>query len=816
MSYKHILKLLVIFLCVCITHKEVPGRAAPVVPTGLSPADQTLMTTNLQILSTGWVQESVDICNSILAKPEYTAVDWTEFFSGYFASYPFTYELYGYLNYPLFWWFGDDVHLKLQEALIVATCQRIDATMTEHGNDLSAALSADANLRITFAMSHIFLKETAHYGVVGQARLQELYDYYVSLVEAWPQYWKKSSTIDINTHPYIAALAAQVQANLRDFLPLTPDRKAEIATVLDLQGSYLDLWNDFTLLLFDNNGFDQPQLNFLYAYVASIPGNLLQLEGISQVEFIGNVGDTAIPLSLDNINVFGTRIGQGYENAFPEDVSPVACDGFLEVVAHEANHNVDGIYVSETQYLNNKRKELVTQAGANHMNYLRSMFEDGFFKDAPQEFLASIANQWACDSEHTVKLGLVRFDAGIPEPLNQALFYADLYSAKTLTSTFYTADLMANLTLTDVPLQRDWLGRVNSLSLPSGEDHFVLDEYGIVSAYGMGLPQVQVQPLSGWSVLIPQGETETRTLVISNTGDLDLNYGLDISGTTSLCGHSIGMSGMGYVEVANSSSLNPTNQMTLEAWIAPQTWEGGNRRVAQKGYGDDQFRLLTEGGDFKFGLGGKADTTFSYWRPITDTWTHVAGVYDGSQALLYINGRAIITQALTGMLNLTSDPLFIGSKDSWPSDGFIGQLDEVRLWNVARTAQEIHRDMYRELTGDEAGLVGYWRFNEANGSLVQDSTLFGNDGMAYGDASSGKSPGPVCHALRVDTRYGILPPGETATLQTIMGAPDLPAGSYMATLLVHSSDPEQAVVSIPIHIYIYSKQIYLPWIVSKP
>jgi hypothetical protein len=51
-----------------------------------------------------------------------------------------------------------------------------------------------------------------------------------------------------------------------------------------------------------------------------------------------------------------------------------------------------------------------------------------------------------------------------------------------------------------------------------------------------------------------------------------------------------------------------------------------------------------------------------------------------------------------------------------------GGLDEIRMWNVARTQAQIQAAMAVELTGVEAGLVAYWRFNEASGATSADDS----------------------------------------------------------------------------------------------
>lgn len=62
---------------------------------------------------------------------------------------------------------------------------------------------------------------------------------------------------------------------------------------------------------------------------------------------------------------------------------------------------------------------------------------------------------------------------------------------------------------------------------------------------------------------------------------------------------------------------------------------------------------------------------------------------------------------------------------------FYGQLSEVRIWNIERTPEQISEDMYRELSGQEIGLAGYWPFDAGSGSIAEDATGHGNDGVLY-------------------------------------------------------------------------------------
>ena len=61
---------------------------------------------------------------------------------------------------------------------------------------------------------------------------------------------------------------------------------------------------------------------------------------------------------------------------------------------------------------------------------------------------------------------------------------------------------------------------------------------------------------------------------------------------------------------------------------------------------------------------------------------------------------------------------------------FKGAIDEVRIWNVARTDADIQHDYERILQGNETGLVGYWRFEETEGEVYKNTADRTNDGIA--------------------------------------------------------------------------------------
>jgi Ca2+-binding RTX toxin-like protein len=127
---------------------------------------------------------------------------------------------------------------------------------------------------------------------------------------------------------------------------------------------------------------------------------------------------------------------------------------------------------------------------------------------------------------------------------------------------------------------------------------------------------------------------------------------------------------------------------------------------------------------------------------------HIAFVKDGSTLKLYIDGQleSSATDTTTGSTQ-NSSPLFVGRRGPstyGPFDNHLkGEVDELRIWNVARTEKQIKGNLNRELTGKENGLVGYWKFNGSNNNIAQDLTGNNNDGILQNGAVKVESVAPI-------------------------------------------------------------------------
>ncbi len=116
-----------------------------------------------------------------------------------------------------------------------------------------------------------------------------------------------------------------------------------------------------------------------------------------------------------------------------------------------------------------------------------------------------------------------------------------------------------------------------------------------------------------------------------------------------------------------------------------------------------------------------------------DSTYHVAGTYDGDSIKYYVNGIAVASQHWTG--NLTQNSYNTGIGNRWYTgtgfyEQFIGYIDEVRIWNVARSQNDLVNNMYSLLNpASQYGLQAYYTF-DGNNNNVQGNTSW--NGTAIG------------------------------------------------------------------------------------
>jgi uncharacterized repeat protein (TIGR01451 family) len=170
-----------------------------------------------------------------------------------------------------------------------------------------------------------------------------------------------------------------------------------------------------------------------------------------------------------------------------------------------------------------------------------------------------------------------------------------------------------------------------------------------------------------------------------------------------------------HLNLGSDASLQ-LSALTLEAWVCYQK-DGAETIVAKgNGAGDastDYILQVNKDGAGKLNLFAAGAWQSSTTAVSPNTWTHVAVTYDGADKKFYINGTLDNTEPHAGTIAQNTLSAYVGRQgESTDAGHYDGLIDEVRIWNVVREQPDIETTMNSTLMGDEAGLVGYWRFDQ--------------------------------------------------------------------------------------------------------
>jgi PKD repeat protein len=220
--------------------------------------------------------------------------------------------------------------------------------------------------------------------------------------------------------------------------------------------------------------------------------------------------------------------------------------------------------------------------------------------------------------------------------------------------------------------------------------------------------------LLGFQLLLPPSRSQTD------------NHSLLLNGTSA------------YVDVAYNANLNITGALTVEAWV--KTAGTGVQQVVERGdwwQNQMSYDLLLAEGKVRLDI---MQSNGSYAAVIGNTvlslnaWHHIAGVYDGAQMRVYVDGVLNGTAAATLAPGNNATGLRIGkSSFLYYPNYFNGRIDEVRVSNAAIYSSNFTPSAHLTVTASTKGLWKFdgqtavdWSTSSAHGSL-QGSATYSTD-----------------------------------------------------------------------------------------
>ena len=160
----------------------------------------------------------------------------------------------------------------------------------------------------------------------------------------------------------------------------------------------------------------------------------------------------------------------------------------------------------------------------------------------------------------------------------------------------------------------------------------------------------------------------------------------------------------GRVNINDSSLLDLTTGMTLEAWVRPTAISEYRTVILKEVPGELSYALYAADQDHSNhasgwrrsgGVSGSCDTPGTL--PV-NAWSHIATTYNGSALLMYLNGNVVRTVSVSGAMQTSTLPLRIGGNAIW-GEYFRGQIDDVRIYNRPLSQSEIQTDMATPVSG---------------------------------------------------------------------------------------------------------------------
>jgi hypothetical protein len=196
----------------------------------------------------------------------------------------------------------------------------------------------------------------------------------------------------------------------------------------------------------------------------------------------------------------------------------------------------------------------------------------------------------------------------------------------------------------------------------------------------------------------------------------------------------------------DASELDLRSSWTLEAWIRPTDPNGGRQDIVSK-WGPvgplAAYVVWLEAGRITAGTHDGATTTLQTGNAalVSDTWRHIAVTFQSGTLRIYVNGNLDLEAPNLATPQNGTAPLSLGNQDR-REFFYEGTLDEVRIWNVHRSQNQITASMNVQIDPRSAGLVAYWRMDEGTGDIAFDLTGNGHS-MQLGDAVGADAGDPV-------------------------------------------------------------------------
>ena len=248
-----------------------------------------------------------------------------------------------------------------------------------------------------------------------------------------------------------------------------------------------------------------------------------------------------------------------------------------------------------------------------------------------------------------------------------------------------------------------------------------------------GVPELAYDPGS-YSLVVPAAEDSiVENFTLTNSGSRDLHASFPGGNSNSSCAYFDGSGDR--VSYGYHGRYHGMSALTLECWLYRQN--NGHFEFMGKNYRNYQFAINGSNNVYFYkGYGNPESNNNQAWNTgyyiNANQWYHLAMTWEGNTLKLYVNGEHVwtATNAYSSPIpDFIGYPFELGRRAGENSYYLNGKMAEAKLWNVARTQEEIQSYLYQSLRGDEDGLIGYWPLQDD----FDDHSQYGATGTVSGE-----------------------------------------------------------------------------------
>ena len=217
----------------------------------------------------------------------------------------------------------------------------------------------------------------------------------------------------------------------------------------------------------------------------------------------------------------------------------------------------------------------------------------------------------------------------------------------------------------------------------------------------------------GTSIIDTSGNNNTGTFGVGNSAP---------TWTQGKIGSALSFDGNN--DIVDASNVKPTN-ITASMWIYPTSFSNQtyiSLLSERSSYTDGLMFFTYNGGNLTFDWGGSGYRWSTGYQPPLNQWTFLTISRDTNGRYLYINGQLKVGTTDPGIAITTSSNLHLGWDLYGGGFNFQGKIDQVKIYNYARTPAQIVYDY------NKGAPVGWWKLDECQGNTAYDWSGNNNNG----------------------------------------------------------------------------------------